>query len=99
MLHSSGKQTNLLKITVEKYSSLIGHIYSLETVCRFLNSLEAALNVFRLYSNVLRNRSWQASQKGNISTLPKHFLPSHYTSLPIFSPVQKTPKKLLAFKL
>lgn len=55
MLHSSGKQTNLSKITVEKYSSLIGHIYSLETLCKFLNSSGAVLNVFHLNNNVLRN--------------------------------------------
>jgi len=55
MLYSSAKQTNLLKITVEKYSSLIGHIYSLETLYKFLNSSEAVLNVFHLNNNVLRN--------------------------------------------
>lgn len=55
MLYSSGKQTNLLKITVEKCSSLIGYIYSLETLCKFLNSSEAVVNVFHLYNNVLRN--------------------------------------------
>lgn len=55
MLYSSAKQTNLLKITVEKYSLLIGHIYSLETLYKFLNPSEAVVNVFHLNNNVLRN--------------------------------------------